>query len=147
MDINEFLVAIDKKLPPAPELELSRLEFAVGQRLPEDYREFLVACNGGYVGGALWFRGPTPLGQGADAGVHHIGGFCKQTHFSLSWKRECYEGRIPKDLMWIMDDPFGNAICLGVSGNSRGKVSSGITRWSRTRSGMVPWKLPETFRF
>jgi hypothetical protein len=25
-------------------------------------------------------------------------------------------------LIWIADDPFGNAICLGISGGHRGKV-------------------------
>jgi hypothetical protein len=122
MDINAFLSAIDKKLPPAPEAGVMRLETSLGSQLPVDYRKFLFACNGGYVGGALWFKGPTPTGETADAGVHHIGGIRRESHFSLQWRRECYEGRIPEGLLWIMDDPFGNAICLGISGSYRDKV-------------------------
>ena len=41
---------------------------------------------------------------------------------SLAWARACYAGRIPVDLLWIMGDPFGNAICLGVGGTHRGRI-------------------------
>jgi hypothetical protein len=70
----------------------------------------------------LWFTGPTPTGGNADAGIHHIGGFRDEAHFSLLWARECYEGRMPNEVLWIMDDPFGNAICLTVKGQNRGRV-------------------------
>jgi hypothetical protein len=126
MDTQEFLAHIDKKSPPAPEERIVRLEAELGVGLPDDYRRFLVACNGGFVGGRLWFRGPTPEGQSADAGVHHIGGFREQSHFSLEKRRDIYQSeqppRIPHELLWVMDDPFGNAICLGISGPYRGRV-------------------------
>lgn len=122
MDISKFLAEVDKKRPPASEIDIRALESSIGERLPPDYREFLTLCNGGYVGGSLWFNGPRPEGEAADAGIHHIGGFRSESHFSLEWSRDCYQGRIPRDLMWIMDDPFGNAICLGVRGNAKGKV-------------------------
>jgi hypothetical protein len=122
MNLDSFLSAIDKKLPPAPEAELARFENLLGSRLPEDYRQFLVACNGGYVGGALWFKGPTSRGEPADAGVHHIGGFRREYAFSLEQRRDVFAGRIPDDLLWIMDDPFGNAICLGIRGEYYGMV-------------------------
>lgn len=122
MTIDEFLSHIDDKLPPAPPAQFSAFERSIGHPLPDDYRRFLTACNGGYVGGSLWFNGPTPDGSPADAGVHHIGGFREESHFSLSDARECYEGRIPAALVWIMDDPFGNAICIGVSEPYRGRI-------------------------
>ena len=122
MTPESFLAVISKKLPPAPEADLARFENLLGSRLPEDYRQFLVACNGGYVGGAYWFKGPTPSGEPADAGVHHIGGFRSEYGFSLEQRRNAFEGRIPADLLWIMDDPFGNAICLGIRGEYFGMV-------------------------
>jgi hypothetical protein len=122
MTIDEFLAKIDDKRPPAPAEELAAFERAIGHPLPDEYRRFLVACNGGYVGGSLWFKGPTPGGEAADAGVHHIGGFREEWHFSLPEHRECYDGRIPAALVWVMDDPFGNAICVGLSGPHRGRV-------------------------
>ncbi len=122
MTIDEFLAVIDDMQPPAPAEELAAFERAIGHSLPNDYRQFLVGCNGGYVGGSRWFTGPTPEGKSADAGVHHIGGFRDEDYFSLAESQECYEGRIPKALLWIMDDPFGNAICIGLSGPHRGRV-------------------------
>jgi hypothetical protein len=122
MNIDEFVAVVREKKPPAPPNELAAFEKEIGHPLPEDYRKFLIACNGGFVGGSLWFKGPTPNGDGADAGVHHIGGFREESYFSLRWTRECYVGRIPDALLWIMDDPFGNAICLGVAKPYRGQV-------------------------
>jgi hypothetical protein len=125
MRIDQFLSEIAEKLPPAPPDQLDGFEADLGVILPADYRNFLISCNGGYVGGRYWFMGPTPEGKAADAGVHHIGGFREESHFSLAWARDCYQGeelRIPRDLIWIMDDPFGNAICLGIRGEHRGRV-------------------------
>jgi hypothetical protein len=122
MTIDEFLTAIESKKPPAPHDELEAFEADLGGKLPADYRRFLVACNGGYVGGRFWFKGPTPEGNTAEAGVDHIGGFRDESYFSLKRRRAVYKGRIPKDLLWIMDDPFGNAICLGIAGKHSGKV-------------------------
>ena len=122
MTIDELVGEIESKKAPAPLDQLEALETELGKKLPADYRRFLIACNGGFAGGRFWFEGPTPEGKKADAGVNHIGGFRRQGHFSLKWARECYEGRIPDTLLWIMDDPFGNAICLGIQGKHRGKV-------------------------
>jgi hypothetical protein len=104
MTIDEFLQAIKKTAPPAPTHKLAQLEVALGVLLPD------------------WYKGPTPAGDPADAGVHHIGGFREESYFSLERARECYAGRIPNELLWIMDDPFGNAICLGVRGTHRGNI-------------------------
>ncbi|MBI2302058.1 MAG: SMI1/KNR4 family protein [Armatimonadetes bacterium] len=118
MTIDEFIQAVQRKSPPAPEPALLALEADLGARLPEDYRDFLLRCNGGYVGGRYWFDD--------NVGVHHVGGLREEDHFSLLSARECYQNpaeiRIPTDLLWIMDDPFGNAICLGLSGSHRGQV-------------------------
>lgn len=125
MTLDELLAAIDDKLPPAPPDVLEKFEALVGERLPEDYREFLVRCNGGYAAGYVQYHGPTPEGQSADACVNHIGGFREESYFSLESSRENYqtdEIRIPKDILWIADDPFGNAICLGIIGKHRGRV-------------------------
>lgn len=142
MTVSEFLEAMDDKRPPSTakqraafEAALARFEAILGHPLPADYREFLGLCNGGYVGGELWFKGPTPEGEAADAGVDHVGGFRKASHFSLLEHRECYEDRIPMELVWIMDDPFGNAICLGLVGQRRGRVYF----WDHEHEPDVDW--------
>jgi hypothetical protein len=129
MTVAELLEAMDDKKPPttakrrtAFEAALVEFEAALGRTLPTDYRDFLGRCNGGYVGGELWFKGPTPEGKPADAGIDNVGGFRKEWDFSLPDRRACYAGRIPEELVWIMDDPFGNAICLGLVGRRRGRV-------------------------
>ena len=122
MTIDELIAQVDKKSPPAPLDRLARFEAQIGHTLPDDYRRFLINCNGGYVGGRYWFHGKNPDGREVEAGVHHIGGFRDEPHFSLLWTRDCYSGRIPNALIWIHDDPFGNAICLGVEGEHRGRV-------------------------
>ena len=122
MTIDEFITEVKDKSPPAPADKLARFEADIGHTLPDDYRYFLINCNGGYVGGRYWYRGKNPEGQEVEAGVHHIGGFRDESCFSLSWTRDCYEGRIPDELIWINDDPFGNAICLGIAGDHRGRV-------------------------
>ena len=122
MTIKEFIGEIKSKKPPIPKSQLEILEKAVGTKLPDDYRRFLINCNGGYVGGRFWFQGRKSKDAVAEVGINHIGGFRKQTYFSLAWARETYAGRIPKELLWIMDDPFGNAICLGINGRHREKI-------------------------
>ena len=60
---------IEKTAPPAPLDNIVILEGEIGASLPDDYRRFLIGSNGGYLGGALWYTGPTPNGEAADAGV------------------------------------------------------------------------------
>lgn len=122
MTIDEFIAQVEEKSPPAPLDRLAQFEAQISQTLPNDYRDFLINCNGGYVGGRYWFHGKSSEEQDFEVGVDHIGGFRAEPHFSLLWNWDCYRGRIPNTLVWINDDPFGNAICLGIAGEHRGKV-------------------------
>lgn len=122
MTIDEIIGQVKDKSPPAPPDELARFESLIGCALPDDYRLFLAKCNGGYVGGRFWYLRGNPDGEEVEAGVHHIGSFRDRSCFSLPWHRRCYQGRIPDALIWIHDDPFGNAICLGIAGAHRGRV-------------------------
>ncbi len=125
LTVDAFLELVEDKLPPAPEEQILELEGDLGVMLPEDYRRFLQLCNGGYVGGALWFFGRDSEGEEIEVGVHHINGFREESYLSLVWSRECYQGeelRIPRELLPIMDDPFGNAICIGLTARHRGRV-------------------------
>lgn len=122
MTIDEFIEVVVNKRPPAPAKELAAFERTVGHPLPEDYRSFLRNCNGGYLGGRYWYRGRNPEGREVEVGVHHIGGFRSESYFSLPDIRRAYAGRIPDALVWIHDDPFGNAICLGIAGEYHGRV-------------------------
>jgi hypothetical protein len=108
MTLDEFISLVEDKSPPAPENELAAFETAIGQALPDDYRYFLANCNGGYLGGRF--------------GINVVGGLRPEADYSLIENSNIYGDRIPASLMWIMDDPFGNAICLGLEGEHLGKV-------------------------
>jgi hypothetical protein len=64
--------------------------------------------------------------SGSVAGVHHVGGFRQDYGASLEARRERFQTGdpppIPRELIWIMDDPSGNPICLGITGEHRGRV-------------------------
>jgi hypothetical protein len=108
MTLDELIARVEDKLPPAPEDQLAQFEAGIGHCLPEDYRYFLVRCNGGHLGGRY--------------GINTIGGFRKETDYSLVDNWNVYCDRIPDPLIWIMDDPFGNAICLCLAGKNAGAV-------------------------
>jgi hypothetical protein len=123
MTIDEFASKVGDSLPHAPEDQLRRLESDLGVELPADYRHFLTITNGG-TGNGLCFVEPTGDDPGG-VGLHHIGGFRKESYFSLTIRRARYQdkyARIPRELLWIADDSFGNAICIGILGPYRGKV-------------------------
>ncbi|MDX2219354.1 MAG: SMI1/KNR4 family protein [Burkholderiales bacterium] len=122
MTMESLIAAVKKKLPPAPEAEVAAFEASLGCRLPADYRAFLIACNGGFLSGTLGFAGLSPTGEPVSVSIHHIDGFREENHLSITFSRELFEGRIPDDLLMIMDDPSGNAICLGLRGPYTGKV-------------------------
>jgi len=115
MTTSEFLDEIKSKGTAISEEQLTAFERELKTKLPSDYREFLMACNGGFLGGRL-------MHPNGETMIHHIGGFREESYFDIAWHIDCYEGRIPRELLWIMDDPFGNAICLGLTGDACGKV-------------------------
>ena len=122
MTIDELLTRIDMKAAPAPEDEVDKLEQRIGHPLPDDYRKFLIACNGGFVGGSLWYKGVDPEGDEIEAGLHHIAGFREEPYLSINGAIDNLGGRIPSDLLYIHDDPFGNAILIGLTGDQKGRI-------------------------
>jgi hypothetical protein len=141
MTIDEFIAAVDaaadralppavvsllgssKTPPPSPD-QVEAFEAEIGTRLPDDYRQFLLRSNGGKIN---WheFQGPTPEGQEWNTVIDQVGGLRDERDLSLRLARRIYQGRdlqIPRALLWIMGDPGGNAMCLGLTGKYRGRV-------------------------
>jgi cell wall assembly regulator SMI1 len=119
--IDEFIAAMTDRGKPAAPQAIEAFEREIGQALPEDYRRFLAECNGGYAAGRLAF------GSGPDCvAVNHVAGLQRREYaFSLPQRRRILQGpepRIPRSLIPIMDDPLGNAVCLGVAGAEHGRV-------------------------
>jgi hypothetical protein len=132
MTIDEFIALMEDKSPPIPEEELAAFEAEIGAELPETYRQFLARSNGGYIRGWYRFKGPTPEGRSPSAFVSDVGGLRDDPNLSLRFARGCYlappglqdesENKIPAALLWIIGDPGGNGICLGLTGSYRGRV-------------------------
>lgn len=126
MTTSDFIAQWTDTKPPAPEADVAALEAAIGARLPEDYREILITLNGGYISSGLWYEGVNPEGRKIGGGVDLLGGLRREPHYSLWEQRADYQAeddmRIPRDLLWVARDPFGNAICLGVLPPQVGKV-------------------------
>src|SRR5262245_12124285 len=112
------------KVPPPSQDEIEAFEAEIGTTLPDDYRQFLARTNGGYLD---WYRldRPTPEGRSWTAVVSEVGGLREESDLSLRSARSCYQGselQIPRALLWIMGDPGGNGICIGLTGSYRGRV-------------------------
>lgn len=106
---------------PLTELQIEAFESEIGIVLPWQYRQFLLRFNGGH---------PTPCEFGFRQGAY---GRSMVSEFwaihegpsSLKWRFDTYkivEKRMADDLMPIAGDPFGNQICLGISGIRSGQV-------------------------
>lgn len=96
---------------------LKAFESEIGIPLPDDYREFLLQHNGGKPDPCHF-----PIAEDTDS-LHHVYGLHDgPTWFRLDDARQTYHGRIPASMIPIADDPYGNAICLGVTGNERGRI-------------------------
>jgi hypothetical protein len=111
------LLGPGKVAPPSPS-QLEAFEAEIGTTLPDDYRRFLLRSNGGSLGDKYCFENDE-----AYVRASAVGGF--QEPYSLRAARGCYQGhpvRIPRALVWIMEDPGGNAVCLGLTGKHRGRV-------------------------
>jgi cell wall assembly regulator SMI1 len=122
MTADEIQALIENTAPPATEEQIRAFEAEIGHTLPEDYRAFLARCSGGWVDMTCRYDGVSPDGEESSVFLMSISGLRKGYNYSLSHNREFIGDRIPKSLIWIMNDPGGNLICLGVSGKERGRV-------------------------
>lgn len=122
MNRDQLIGIMDSKGPPLSENDIRSFETEIGAWLPEDYRLFLAASNGGGPKKDYCFKGPTPDGEMVCVEVACFGGLSDEDALSLRSHRVCYHNRIPNELVWIGSDWFGNAICLGILDDARGKV-------------------------
>lgn len=101
--------------------EIAEFEKTLPDTLPADYREFLQRTNGGGI--SLEIDLCTPVASnGYDEFTGPMSVYGIDGRDSLLKNRNCYAGRIPRELLMIASDCFGNGICIGITGEARGKI-------------------------
>jgi len=118
---------------PMTEQELVSIETGLGERLPDDFREFSQTYGSALFGELVEFQlmeaSPVHAVQGSltpaphyeKAPFSHFYG-SKTGNQSLAQAIEDLKGRMPDTIIPIADDGGGNQICLGIKGKERGKI-------------------------
>ena len=99
---------------------LEAFEARIGSRFPEDFREFLLAHNGGCPSPDNFvFPGVTePF-----TCLHHTYGLHDgPSYYRMDTAFENLREFLPIALVALADDPGGNEFCIGLSGEHRGRV-------------------------
>jgi hypothetical protein len=112
------MIAWKSSWPPTNEFAVAAFEKQLGVRLPEDYRHFLLACNGGDpVDGE--FAVP---GWGSTI-VHFFYGLnTGYRAYNLDWVRSVLEDVFPDSVIPVACDPGGYKVALGIRRRAEGKV-------------------------
>jgi hypothetical protein len=104
---------------PLEEAALFAFERSLKERLPEAYRQHLLSYNGGDWEPRCFFiseeEGESVIQS--TYGLHSGPEYCR-----LDTIRDTFSDRIPKDLLAIACDSFGNQICIAISGKQKGSV-------------------------
>lgn len=121
---TDYGVTLIPIAPPATEACVAALESELGDRLPEDYRRFLLRHNGGRVRpGGFWLAVRTsPATALPDGEVETLSGLHGGKYSSLEQEFRSRRDRHPGDVIPIADDAFGNRFCLVIHGDRRGQV-------------------------
>ena len=113
-------VTIADEHPPLTGDDIDRLERQLAIRLPDAYRSFLLAHNGGR---------PTPdlflCKDGKGSFVQAFLGVYNAPHDNFVEYFQVFKVRrkaMPDNIVPVAHDPFGNQVCISVSGKDAGSV-------------------------
>jgi cell wall assembly regulator SMI1 len=110
---------LDKEL--VDDARIRAFEARLGATLPDEYRAFLLAYNGGQPTPSE-FRLAGRTGPYTDSQVHWFYSLHEGPYSNLEKTRALLGGRLPDDLLAIAGDPGGNKICIGLAGDARGRI-------------------------
>lgn len=110
---------------PLSASELADVEELIGTTLPDTYRAFLLCYGASAFRRLVQFRSIVPLPphisrNGTDY-IDALYGMEPET-YNLKKSIRIFKGRMPGSVIPIGSNGGGNQICLGVSGEERGKV-------------------------
>ena len=99
----------------ASEEDIRATEAALRVRFPDDYKAFLLSTNGGWgLDPELWFH-VSGTSTSVIRRLYSVGLSVEPVTHSLLLETALIAQILPKGLVVIGDDPFGNKICLGVT--------------------------------
>jgi hypothetical protein len=109
---------------PASDEQLIQLEKELGFDLPPQYREFLLSNSGGGVDDENAWIVIEKNGKSFRMKFEYFYSVMDPSYPSYELKQQYldFQNRIPKEMVAIGHDGFGNQILLGVSESQRGKV-------------------------
>lgn len=113
-------IQMSKTRDAVSEQQLTDIESKLDLQLPAEYKEFLLMYNGGRPkpGGFL-----IQVGEAKNRSLVDFFFCIKEGDiYDLVKYHKRLKNRVPDCLLPIATDPFGNIICLSVSGPSYGKV-------------------------
>ncbi|WP_434041167.1 MULTISPECIES: SMI1/KNR4 family protein [Sorangium] len=114
------MTTIENHGPKIFDVDVSNIERRLGAVLPDQYRRFLLACNGG---------SPTPDTvdvegfSGASTDIQIFFGIGRIIQSSnLDWNLTVLAERLEEGMLPIAADSGGNVFCLALQGHRRGSV-------------------------
>jgi hypothetical protein len=102
--------------------EVSAFERTIGVRLPEEYRAFLLASNGGVPATATFDFEDAVSGRRDASSIQHFFGIHEGEIGNLRAVTATYMERLPHGLLPVARDDGGNLICLAIAGPRKGEV-------------------------
>lgn len=114
---------IQNEFDPITEQDLLSFEKGIDLKLPEDYKEFIIRNNGGYPTLTKFLFTDT-RGNPSESLVDYF--FPVGTDFMYNvgalYDFMKSEDRLPNGMLPIAYDPFGNMVCISLSGEAHGSV-------------------------
>ncbi|MCC8399133.1 MAG: SMI1/KNR4 family protein [Rickettsia endosymbiont of Platyusa sonomae] len=135
-EINDYKIIFE---------DIEKIEKIKNCELPLNYKNFLLKHNGGRPGIATFDIQDNILSNGEENGssINWFYGICLDKNsimcvYDIFYRIEVRDNRIPKELIPIAGDSFGNEICLCIQGENYGKVYF----WDHENEVMDPKQAP-----
>lgn len=130
--IEEFQVQLD---------DISRLEDIKKCNIPNDYKDFLLNYNGGRPEfDTFETKEDFPFREHSFSDIQYFFGMTDNGDgYDILKKMRVLNNRIPQELLPIACDSCGNVICLGIKGETYGKVFFWDHENEIDEDGKEPW--------
>jgi hypothetical protein len=125
MLIENYIKRLTNTAPPVDLDHLKAFELIIGASLPDDYRKFLLATNGGIGHFSTPFSRMNRPGRGKYRVRSWAGLRLEPKYLSLWFLRGAFQSlelRIPLQLLPIGFDPGDGVFCIGLTDEYRGKM-------------------------